>query len=237
MVASDSVSRAANSSADSGPEEQLVRARVNISGTITFLKVDMAEENHVQINPSIARDREFLMEFTDFEMIDIWDLMDKNCARLHVLIDFREMGCFQMENESETKKCPFCAEVIKFEAIACRYCGRDLPSSIQQPVSAFAMQPQAWTQQNQAIGLSIASLIIGIIASIIGLVDLSLIQDGSYDYLLDSEIGILAIMSFTSLGLGIAAKVKNLRVSTAALIVSIVSVVIFLACCSYTQYA
>lgn len=66
------------------------------------------------------------------------------------------------ERTGDTRQCPFCAEMIKPQAVVCRHCGRDLPAppaaaagaSIAEPMSPKSRDLGPW------IGIALAILIL-----------------------------------------------------------------------------
>ncbi len=49
--------------------------------------------------------------------------------------------------EEQTKKCPFCAEIIKREAIVCRFCGRELAHNSSAQVGGDIREDNSMTNQ------------------------------------------------------------------------------------------
>jgi hypothetical protein len=110
----------------------------------------------------------------------------------------------------------------------CTACGA--PAAVDQPRTTAEFGSPLATQSAKAktIGFNLTALILGGIALLIAIFDYSLLSSGDYAYIADEEVGLLFILSATSLGFAIAGAVKDQRHKAWALSVSIVSMLLTL---------
>ena len=60
---------------------------------------------------------------------------------LLIKADVKEIERERLQSGS-SRKCPFCAEIIKAEAIVCRYCGRDIPLETPVQIERVVKPPE-----------------------------------------------------------------------------------------------
>lgn len=95
--------------------------------------------------------------------------------------------------QEETRKCPFCAELIKKEAIKCRFCGSDLTVDGSSDLSA-----KNSTISNPKIGKN--KMIMGVLLTILGFIIMIAFIDSSSFLVVMGALATLSGLVYVGVG-------------------------------------
>ena len=76
-------------------------------------------------------------------------------ALIHVLVvaaNTRQLDADAVASGA-MRKCPFCAEIVKSEALVCRFCQRELPAVVRAPIPARPITIIAEDAANRRVGM------------------------------------------------------------------------------------
>jgi hypothetical protein len=150
-------------------------------------------------------------------------------------IGWENLGGFKLycskcgvKNDAAHSYCSSCGQVLA---------NTNFPGQIPSPVAPpiFYQLPGVpmAPPKNEKFGLSLTAMLIAIYGILSGLIDIGSVVSGDYGYIYWSEVGLLTLIAVISLGFSIPAVVQKTRLSSGALTLSLIGLLIAFASAAY----
>ena len=131
------------------------------------------------------------------------------------------------KNDVSYAHCSSCGSLLNSPYAAPQYPTAPPPTNYQIP-----MAPPA-RPNSEKFGLSLSAMLVALYTIFSGVTDLNGVASGVYGFIYASEVGLLFLLSIISLGLSIPAVVQKTKLSAGALTLSLIALVLSLACAAY----